>query len=144
VAGRGRIEAGDIIAVPFAKGKVAVGLVLHHSREFFSRCLLVGFCDQVFDSIETIEPENIGGPFIATPQYLHQWSIRKGIWPRIGHREDLLSMVKLPILRVSYDLYQGDTHVGRVGPDELRDYPELGVQGDGYVEGVLQHHFLND
>lgn len=136
------VKAGDLIAIPFAEGIVAVGLVLQRSHDLLRGCLLVGFYDRTFATVGAIPPEQLGGPFIATPQYLHQWSVRKGLWPVIGHRDDLLATAPLPVLRMSYDLYRGDEHVGRVTPEEFRHYPSLRVQGDGYVEGVLRDHFL--
>ena len=136
-----RIQAGDLIAVPFADSTVAVGLVLQRSTGRLKGCLLVGFYDHAFDSADNVAAASIHGPFISTPQYLHQWAVRKGVWPVISHRDDLLAITSLPILRMSYDLYRGDEHVGRVTSGELQQYPELIVRGDGSVVDMLRRHF---
>jgi hypothetical protein len=135
------VRAGDLIDVPFGEGQVAVGIVLHTSREFFSRSMLVGFYDRVFPAAAAIDVTVLGRPFIATPQYVSKRMVREG-WPVIGHSEELLAAMKLPELRVAYELYRGDTFIRRLHPDELSNYPSLGVQGDGYVEDVLRDHFL--
>lgn len=139
-----RIKAGDLIAVPFDKGRVAVGLVLQRSRDLFRGCLLVGFYSQSFDATDTIPIEHVEGQFIAIPQYVHQWSVQQGRWPVIGHRDDLLTVTPLPVLRMSYDLYEGEKHLRRLTSEEVNQYPSMRVQGDGYVEEMLREHFTRE
>ncbi|HEY0604588.1 MAG TPA: hypothetical protein VGD58_16845 [Herpetosiphonaceae bacterium] len=135
-----RVQAGDIIAIPFGEQQVAVAIVLHLSKEIVNG-IMVGIYDRCYGSIDEIRVEDLGGDFIDVPNYTGKQMVRDGDWPVIGHRADLLAATPIPELRSANILYHKDTVVRMLSREEERNYPVQGGAGMGYVENQLRKHF---
>jgi len=134
------IREGDIVGIPLGEGMVAAGIVLHVSTRI-KNGILMGFYDQLFDSIETINVEALGKKFIATPNYTGKQLLTSRHWKVVGHSPRLLKEANIPELRAAYTLYRKDEVVRQLVSNELKDYPELRVEGAGMIEDKLREHF---
>lgn len=138
---RKTVKPGDIIAVPLEGLGVAVGLALHVSKHF-KNGMMIGFYDQLFDSINQVDIANLGGDFIEVPNYTGVQIIRKGDWKIVGHSPELLATAEIPVLRVVNAIYYKDEIVQQLLPwDEAIKYTPLRGQGKLYVEEKLWSHF---
>ena len=134
------VHPGDIIAVTLRNTGVVPGLVLHVSK-YFRKGMIVGFYDALFPDAAQIHIEELGGPFIETPNYTSVEMVQEGDWPIIGQSAELLSSSNVPTLRVVYDLFLRDDVVGRVAPADAKAYPVLQMMGKVYLENMLARHF---
>jgi hypothetical protein len=135
-----RIKPGDVIGVSLGKERIIIGLVLHVSTRFRG-CMMVGFYDQIFNSIEAVDIRSLKGSFIDTPNYTHTYPVKKGPWIWIGHNPELLISVQVPELIVGYNLYYKDECVRKLEESDFKKYSVLSAAGQQYVENMLQKHF---
>ena len=63
-----RVVEGNLIGIPLDNNMVAVGIILHVSREIKDG-IMVGYYDQTFPSIQAISIDEIDGDFIDTQKY---------------------------------------------------------------------------
>ncbi|HEX6290919.1 MAG TPA: Imm26 family immunity protein [Herpetosiphonaceae bacterium] len=135
-----QVKEGDIIAIPFDDQRVAAALILHVSK-VFRNAILIGIYEQVFPSIDAIDLQTLGGPFIGVPNYTGKQMVRDGDWPVIGNSAALFAAATIPELRVVDTVYYKDTPVRLLSAEEEARYPVHTVAGKGYVEQTLQQHF---
>ena len=134
------VRPGDIIGVRLEEGKVAVGIVLHVSG-LFKDAIMIGFYDRLFDSIEDIDVESLGGGFIETPNYTGRQLVTSGRWKIVGNSPTMLAAAHVPELRVVYTLYCKDQVIRQLALDEFKEYAELAGQGGLFIEDKLRRHF---
>lgn len=137
---RSEVKPGDIVGVPLGERMVAVGIALHVSTRV-ENGMMIGFYDQLFESMEDIDIKALGGEFIETPNYTGVQLITSGQWKVVANSPELLAAASIPKLRVVYTLYYKDEVVRRLSPDELKEYVELVGQGGGFMEDKLRRHF---
>lgn len=141
-----RVKPGDLIAIPLEENMVAVGIILHVSKRF-KDAIMVGYYDQLFNSVEDISAEKITQPFVDTPNYTGRKLVTKGPWQLVGHSEKLLAEAEIPELAVVHHIYYKDEIVKHYPAQEaeaVRKYPVLEGQGGKFVENKLRKHFMKE
>jgi hypothetical protein len=134
------IEPGNIVSIPLDEGMVAVGIVLHVSARI-KNGVMIGFYDQLFESVEDIDLKALGSEFIEIPNYTSKQLITSGRWKIIGNSPESLAAANISELRAAYTLYYKDEVVRQLSPAELGDYVEIAGQGGSFIEAKLRKHF---
>jgi len=135
-----KVKPGDIVGIPLEEKRVAVGMVLHVST-LFKNAIMIGFYNQLFESMEDIDIEALGGEFIETPNYTGKQLITSGRWEVVGNNPKLLAEAAIPQLRVVNTLHYKDQVIRQLSPDEFKEYVEFRGQGGIFVENKLRKHF---
>jgi hypothetical protein len=135
-----RVAEGDIFYVEIGIHIYVQGIVLHVSK-YFRKCMMVAFFDKIYQSAQEATESRTKIELIDTPNYVHVASLSSGHWTKAGSNKEMLSLISIPELAVSYSLYYKDTIIRQLQMEELSLYPSFSVSGTLAIENRLRRHF---